>query len=361
MKFLIAGFGSIGRRHFRNLLALGERDILLYRTRLSTLPEDELQGFPVETDLSAALAQRPDCVIVSNPTALHLEVAIPAARQGCHLLIEKPISHSLERIDELQAALHSGGGKALVGFQFRFHPGLQWIKRLLSSDPLPPSPLSLSPLSPSPLTPDPLGRPLSFRAHWGEYLPAWHPWEDYRQGYSARADLGGGVILTLSHPFDYLRWLFGEVEALWAFSARLSHLSLDVEDTAEIGLRYQSKVLGSLHLDYNQRPPAHWLEIVCSQGTLRWDNADGAVRLWAAQDGAMIDPRGATGWQVFPPPENFERNDLFLAEMRHFLAVARGQEVPACTLEDGLQALKLALSAQQGSYSIHDRPAFASH
>ncbi len=78
MKFLIAGLGSIGRRHLRNLLALGERDILLYRTHHSSLPDDELAGFPVETDLEAALAHQPDAVIVSNPTALHLQVAIPA-------------------------------------------------------------------------------------------------------------------------------------------------------------------------------------------------------------------------------------------------------------------------------------------
>ena len=73
MKFLIAGLGSIGRRHLRNLVSLGERDILLYRTHRSTLPEDELAPFPVETDLEAALAHQPDAVIVANPTALHLE------------------------------------------------------------------------------------------------------------------------------------------------------------------------------------------------------------------------------------------------------------------------------------------------
>ena len=86
---MIAGLGSIGRRHLRNLLALGERDILLYRTHQSTLPDDELASFPVETDLDAALAHNPDAVIVANPTALHLDVAIPAARTGCHLLLEK--------------------------------------------------------------------------------------------------------------------------------------------------------------------------------------------------------------------------------------------------------------------------------
>ena len=326
MKVLIAGLGSIGRRHLRNLLALGERDILLYRTGRSALPEDELRGFPVEADLAAALEHHPEAVIVANPTALHLEVAIPAAERGCHLLIEKPLSHSLDGVERLQRAVRGGGGQVLMGFQFRFHPGLQKIKQLLSPEP------------------SPIGRSLSVRAHWGEYLPGWHPWEDYRQGYSARADLGGGALLTLCHPLDYLRWFFGEVEALWAFAGRLGDLALDVEDTAEIGLRFADGVLGSVHLDYNQRPSAHCLEIVGTQGTIHWDNADGAVHVYQFPVGAEGLPS-----QQIPVPAGFERNDLFLAEMRHFLALTRGEEEPACTLEDGIHALYLSLAARQSA------------
>jgi predicted dehydrogenase len=316
MKILIAGLGSIGRRHLHNLLALGEQDILLYRTHLSTLPEADLADLPVETDLAAALAHSPQAVIVSNPTSLHLDVAIPAAEAGCHLLLEKPVSHSLERVDELQAAVKRGGGQVYVGYQFRFHPGLQQVQRLL--------------------TEGAIGRPLSVRAHWGEYLPGWHPWEDYRQGYSARADLGGGVIFTLCHPLDYLRWLFGEVVELWAFAGQIGDLELQVEDIAEICLRFSRGLLGSVHLDYNQRPPTHRLEIIGTQGTLQWDNADGAVRLYRASRGQ---------WEAFPAPEGFERNYLFLAQMRHFLEVASGIATPLCTLEDGIRALQLALAA----------------
>ncbi|MBN1147672.1 MAG: Gfo/Idh/MocA family oxidoreductase [Anaerolineales bacterium] len=316
MKFVIAGAGSIGRRHSRNLQALGESDILFYRTGQGVLPDDELAGFPVERDLQAALAHRPDALIVSNPTALHLDIAIPAAQAGCHLFLEKPISHSLERLDELQAAVRRGGGQVLVGYQFRFHPGLRQARRLLAEGAI--------------------GRPISVRAHWGEYLPCWHPWEDYRRGYSARADLGGGVILTLSHPLDYLRWLLGEVSALWAFAGQLSDLELQVEDTAEIGLRFANRVLGSVHLDYNQRPPSHRLEIIGAQGAIRWDNADGATHVHRASDEA---------WQAYPPPQGFERNHLFLEQMHHFLEVVKGRAEPECSLDDGVKALQLALAA----------------
>src|SRR5262245_17455937 len=131
MKFLIAGLGSIGRRHMRNLIALGEKDIVLYRTRKSTMPEEDLAEFPQETDLQVALTKhKPDAVIVANPTGYHLDVAIPAAKAGCALLLEKPLSHSTERLDELQAAVQKSGSKTLVGFQFRFHPGMIRAKQL---------------------------------------------------------------------------------------------------------------------------------------------------------------------------------------------------------------------------------------
>ncbi len=322
MKILIAGFGSIGRRHFRNLLALGERDVLFLRSKRSTLPDEEIVGFPVETDIAAALAHQPDAVIVSNPTSLHLDVAIPAAEAGCHLLLEKPISHSMERIDELAAAVNRGGGQVLVGFQFRYHPQLRQIAQILANDEI--------------------GRPLGARVHWGEYLPDWHPWEDHRQGFSARADLGGGVILTLTHPLDYLRWLLGDVSALWAFTARARELEIDVEAVAEIGLRFANGVLGSVHLDYVQRPHTHRFEIIGTQGTIRWDYIAGTLRVFRASKDE---------WEVFSNPDGFERNQLFLDQMRHFLAVARDVEQPLCTLSDGIWAQKLAMAAHQSARS----------
>lgn len=318
MKFMIAGLGSIGRRHLRHLKALGESDILLYRTHKSTLPDDELAVYPVETDLAAALAARPDAVVVSNPTALHLDVAIPAAEQGCHILLEKPVSHSLEGLDTLKQAARKSGARILVGFQFRYHPGLRRIVEVLSSGEV--------------------GRPVSFRVHWGEYLPGWHPWEDYRESYSARQDLGGGVILTLTHPLDYLHWIFGAVDAEWSFNGQLSDLEVDVVDTAEIGLRFASGVVGSVHLNYIQRPPRHQLEIVCTQGTIRWDNAGKGVEVFRAEEDA---------WVFHPLPDDFERDDLFRQQMSHFLQVASGKAAPRCTLDDGIVALQLALAAHQ--------------
>jgi predicted dehydrogenase len=320
MKFLIAGFGSIGRRHLRNLQALGQEDIVLYRSHRSTLKDDEIAHLPVETDLEKALAHKPDGVIISNPTALHLDVAIPAAQAGCHILMEKPVSDSMERMDALKAALKQGGGKMLVGFQFRFHPGLQQAKRFLDDGAI--------------------GDLISVRSHWGEYLPDWHPWEDYRQSYAARKDLGGGVVRTLCHPLDYLRWLVGELESVWAFSGNLGGLDINVEDVSEIGLQFDRGVLGSVHLDFCQRPPRHTLEMIGNQGTITWDNATGGVRLYCAEKGE---------WEDFPAPEGFDRNDLFLAETRNFINMIEGKEEPVCSFEDGVRAMEIVLAVCQSS------------
>jgi predicted dehydrogenase len=313
MKILLAGLGSVGRRHLRNLRFLGETDLLLYRTGKATLPDEELAGYPVETGLPAAFAYKPDAVIVSNPTAYHLDVAIPAAEAGCHILLEKPVSHSLDGVDRLRAAAARTGARVLVGFQFRWHPGLQAVKRLLDAGEI--------------------GAPVSARAQWGEYLPDWHPWEDYRAGYAARPDLGGGAVLTLSHPIDYLRWMLGEVETVSGATSS-NGLGLPVEDTAEITLGFASGALGSVHLDYVRRPPSHGFEIVGTEGTLKWDNASGGVSVYRAGVGA---------WEEIPTPAGFERNVMFVEEMRHFLAVVRGEEPPACTLEDGIRALEICL------------------
>ncbi len=300
MKFLIAGFGSIGRRHFRNLLALGERDIVLLRSFKSTLEAKELEGFPVETDLARALAHQPDAVIVATPTALHLDAAIPAVAAGCHVLLEKPVAASLDDLPRLHEAQRRTGARILVGFQYRFHPHFRRTRELLGQGAI--------------------GRPLTARAQYGEYLPGFHPWEDYRASYSARADLGGGVLLTLCHPLDYLFWFFGAGTLLWKQAPRLSDLEIQVEDVAELGFRMPAGELATVHLNFFQRPALHRFEICGTAGTLTWDQTDQVLRVFSAATGA---------WENTPAPAGYERNEMFLEEMRHFLRVVRGEEPPA--------------------------------
>lgn len=314
---LIAGLGSVGRRHLANLTGLGWTRVRLYRTGRSTLPEADLAAFPVEHDLSAALARRPLAVIISNPSALHLPVALAAARAGAHLLIEKPLSHDLDGVAELEAIVARQELQVLVGFQFRFSPGLRQVKRWLDAGAI--------------------GTVVSARAQWGEYLPDMHPWEDHRTGYAARADLGGGVLLTLCHPFDYLRWLIGDIDDVFAIAARPRMGTRDVEDCVEVGLTFANGASGHVHLDFLQRPREHRLTIVGTAGTLTWSDGDHVARRFCVE---------TKEWEAIAPPHRYERNEMFIEEMRHFLACIRGEARPACTLQDGVAALKVTMAAK---------------
>jgi predicted dehydrogenase len=334
MKVLIAGLGSIGQRHVRNLRRLlGDAvTILAWRTQRSTHVLDDQMTIHPDTNvehcynlqvffsMEEALRHQPDIVFVTNPTSLHLSVALVAAEAGCHLFIEKPLSHSLAGLERLTSLVEEKALCVMVGFQFRFHPGLRLVKRLLLEGAI--------------------GPVVSAHAHWGEYLPGWHPWEDYRQSYSARAVLGGGVILTLCHPFDYLRWLLGEVQAVSTVVGYTPSLELDVEDTASITLRFESGVIGAVHLNYIQRPPSHWLHIIGQAGTIQWDAAGGAVRCYRAD---------RDEWEVMLSPPDFERNTMFLDEMHHFLDCIAGRTQPLVTLEDGIRTLKIALAAKRSA------------
>lgn len=321
MRFLICGLGSAGRRHLRNLVALGQEDIVLFRTGKSTLPDEDLHQYPVETNFETALNRwNPTATIVANPTSLHMAVALPAAKAGSHLLIEKPISHNLDGIKELQDVIAEKAVQVLVGFQFRYHPGLNHVKRILEDQAL--------------------GDIFTVDVVWGEYLPDWHPWEDYRESYSAKVELGGGVVLTLCHPFDYLRWLFGEPETIIAEIGNSGHLDLEVEDSADVILGFPAGFNATVHLDYLQRPEIHQLKIVGSKGTLIWDNADGSVRWWSVD---------ANEWPTLTVPKGFDRNQLFLDEIEHFLEVVSGKVDPLCSLEDGIMALKVAMGIHRSA------------
>jgi predicted dehydrogenase len=319
---LVAGLGSIGKRHLDNLRALGETRLALFRTGRGTLVNGDPDGVAVHRDLESALAGRPRAVIVANPTALHVPLALAAARSGVHLLIEKPLSDSLEGVLELRREIDARGLVALVGFQFRFHPALRKIKEWLAGSAV--------------------GRVVSVHARWGECLRGWHPWEDYRGSYSARRNLGGGVVLTLCHPFDYLRWLIGEIATVSAEAAQLGGLGIEVEDTAVVALRFATGAVGSVELDYVERPPVHTLRILGQRGRIHWDNASGVARL-QDREGHVV--------ASFAPGCGFERNSLFLAEMRHFLRCLAGEDSPECTVEDGIRALRVALAVGEAAAS----------
>ncbi|MBN2012077.1 Gfo/Idh/MocA family oxidoreductase [candidate division KSB1 bacterium] len=318
LSFAIVGLGSIGQRHLSNLLNLGQRNITLIRTGHSTLTNELLQQFPVESDLQKVLRQKPTAVIVSNPSSMHINTALQATAHGVHVLIEKPVSNTLEHTSELTNLIDEQMIISLIGFQFRFHPALRHIEQWL--------------------TERRIGKIISVHAHWGEYLPGWHPWENYQHSYSGRKELGGGPLLTLCHPIDYLRWLIGEIESVYCASNKISHLNIDTEDTAAIILRFQSGAIGTVYLDYVENPARHELSIIGETGIIQWNNKTGAARLIHAQ-----------AEHLFTPDPRFERNTMFLHEMQHFIESIKQSKKTICDIHDGIMTLKIVLAAKQSA------------
>lgn len=321
VKLLVAGVGSIGRRHLRNLRQIGAGDLLVYRT--TRRPAPELDGtIGVFGSLEEALEQKPDAVFITNPTSLHVPTALTAARRGCHLFIEKPLSHSLDGVAELAETVENAGLVVLVGCNLRFHPLLRRARELLCDGAI--------------------GRVTGARLEVGEYLPDWHPGENYRTGYSARRDLGGGVILTLIHELDYAYWLFGDVEHVYAVAGRQSGLEIDVEDTADILLGSRAGVTINIHMDYIQRPPTRTLQVTGEGGTLRWDYHRGQLAVYSVRTKA---------WQEWSDPPGFERNQMFLDEVSHFLECLAGRARPLIPLQEGRRVLEVALAAKRSTES----------
>jgi predicted dehydrogenase len=334
MKILMVGLGGIGQRHTRNLSTiLGDRlELMAYRTqRVSPLLTDRLQVEPggdveeryrirVFTDLDEALDQKPEATFICNPSNLHIPVAIKAAQAGCHLFLEKPISDDTEGILQLMEIVQEKRLIGYVGYQMRFHPCLRYVKDLLARNGI--------------------GTILAAQAEVGEYLPGWHTYEDYRQMYAARRDLGGGVILTQIHEMDYLYWLFGLPHRIFSLGGHLSSLEIDVEDIASSLIEF--KVNGNLvpvqlHQDYVQRPPTRTLQIIGNLGRVNVDLVNLSVR-YSDADGQLVDDIHFDG---------FQRNQLFIDELTHFLACIRGEEKPLVSIQDGLISLQMALAAKQ--------------
>ncbi len=331
LKILVAGLGAIGQRHLRNLRTiLGDTvQLSAFRRRgLNQVLSDTLQieagvtpaekyGLTIFTDLSAALADRPDAVFICTPSSHHLPLALVAAEAGCHLFIEKPLADTYAGAEQLADLVDQRGLTAVVGYQMRFHPCLLAAQALLAQGGI--------------------GQPVAVRAEVGEYLPAWHTYENYRQTYGARRDLGGGAVLSQIHEIDYLLWLFGPARRVFSLGGHLSNLEIDVEDVASTLLECTAagRVL-PIHLqqDYLQRPPSRTLQVVGDEGKLLIDFR--AVKL------TVFDPTGQVAQQqTFA---DFQRNDLFLNELRSFLAQLQGQPTGLVTVRADLATLRTALA-----------------
>lgn len=323
-RLLIVGLGSIGSRHARLARQLIPNVQIVALRHQNSAPRDGIDR--CITSLGEALQFSPQAAVIANPATFHLDIALSLARAGVHLLIEKPISSETDGVLELIEIAQKQRITLMTGYNMRFLPSLLRFKELIQERIY--------------------GRVLSVRAEAGQYLPSWRPAADYREGVSAKALLGGGVLRELSHEIDYLRWIFGEVEWVSATLLRQSDLEIDVEDTAHLILGFEraaklsdKPLVGSLNLDFIRRDTARSCVAICENGTLRWNAIAGTI------DGFDTT---ANAWQTIFVHQS-QRDDSYIAEWRHFLNCISNGETPKISGQDGLAVLKVIEAARQSS------------
>ena len=300
------GMGAIGKRHLNNVCQLittqgNTYTIDLYRSSMTRELSEDIKALVANQYLCSQEVQRAyDMVFITNPTSLHLETALKFRPYTKAFFIEKPVFSSFD-VDE-QAIAHLDEIPSYVACPLRYNPVLQYVKQHVD-----------------------LEKVISVRAMSSSYLPDWRPGQDYRQTYSAHAELGGGVDIDLIHEWDYLTWIFGMPTQCLGIVGRFSNLEIDSNDTA-LYVAKNGKLTYELHLDYFGRKTQRTLDIFTQDDTIQCDIVGGTVTY--LKEGRTID-------------FNSERNAFQMAEIQHFFDIAEGKAANDSNVSHGVQVLKL--------------------
>jgi predicted dehydrogenase len=320
INILIIGCGSIGKRHISNLAKLGYKNVHALRTvsRGSGKIENEF-GIKCFTVAREAFNAKPNITFVCTPTSEHIKYVKKALEKDSHVLVEKPISHSLKGISQIVKLSRKKRKIVHVGYQWRYHPVFIKLREIIKSGKL--------------------GKVLSFHISMGNYLPDWHPHEDYRISYAGKKSLGGGVVLTFSHEIDYCQFLFGRAVKVASFLGRESGLEIDTEDTADILLNLKNNISGTIHLDYLQRPVRQSGYIILEKGRIDWDVRKNIILVRHSSNGKIR--RISFG--------DYALNNMYIDEVKDFLRSVNRGKYSCENLKESILSLKTALAAIRAS------------
>lgn len=284
---LIFGAGSIGERHVKILQGLGYSNIWIYRQRKLSFRNIDEKTVHIFTDLNQTDEIKPKSAIICTPTFQHLQQALFCVERGIHILIEKPLSHNLADYEKLLDATIKNTSYVQVAYMLRYHDFFQNIKLIIENRKM--------------------GNLISMQTYWGEYLPDWHPWEDYQQSYSARKELGGGAALTLSHDIDLINWLSGSAVNEWnTLKNYRSSLQIKVESGADISIGYQNGITAHCHINFHEQNPKRSYRFVFDEGSIEIDYYKSIMTTFY---------KGETTLQTIL---NFDRNKLYESQTLDF-------------------------------------------
>lgn len=292
MRAAVVGYGSIGMRHARIMNRWTEHVAIVSRRNI----DHPYRYTSIEELLSK---ENPDYLIVANNTSDHwstLEVVAEMGFKGV-VLVEKPLSDQVEK-GKL------GLAHCFVGYNLRFHPILQRLKKALQNETV-----------------------VSAHIYAGQYLPQWRPNTDYRQGYSASKAKGGGVLRDLSHELDYMNWLLGKWEKVVSLGGKLTDLEIDSDDHYTLLLQQQHCPSVVVHLNY--------LDHVNQRRIIIHTNSTTYIADLINQTLQVNDK--ITQFQV-------QRDDTYIAMHQ---AILSGEYASVCTLEDAMVTMRLIEASEQ--------------
>lgn len=314
MRIVLVGLGSIGKRHLRNISAIWPSACLIIVSASERqLSAAELAGCQ-QLSLEQAVLAKPDFALIASPANLHMQHAAVFRQAGIPVLIEKPVSHQLPLAEDF---VNSSDPDYLcsLGYCLRYLPSALVVRDLLSADKV--------------------GRIYSVHSSVGQHLSQWRRETDYHNSVSAKSELGGGVLLELSHEFDYLLWLFSTLRVGFCQLSR-TELGLDVEERADVVMTGLDGLVCYLHLDFVQQVPQRSCMIVGQNGRIEWDLLGNSVYVVSS-----------TGRELIYHQPDWDKNQMYLLMLQDFVkAVDRKSKAPV-PLDAGIEVLRLIEQAKQ--------------
>ena len=311
---VIVGAGSIGERHLRCFLATGRVEVSVCEVNpaLRAAMAERYQVKHTFEAYDAALASQPDAVVICTPAHLHIALAAQAVRQGAHVLIEKPLSATLDGVVELQQEVARRRVISAVAYVYRAHPALAAMRVAIQSGRF--------------------GQAVQIVVVAGQNFPFYRP--AYRETYYRDRKTGGGAVQdALTHFINAAEWLVGPTECLVADVGHLLLEGVTVEDTVHVLTRHGT-VMGCFSLNQHQAPPETTITVICQRGTTRFEYHDCRWR-WSAKPGGE--------WHD-EPASPLERDTLFIRQAEAFLGAMDGGNQPLCSLAEAVQTLRVNLA-----------------
>ena len=296
-----------------------DADIILC-TKRKDLNFSKNQNVRVFNTLDECIAQKPDFAVITNETAYHITSALKIAKKGIDLFIEKPLSNSTKNIKTLEKIVKEKKIITQMGFNLRFHECIKKINQLVKQKKI--------------------GKIISVQCENGSYFPDWHPYEDYRKSYAGKQKLGGGIILTMIHDIDYLFWIFGNVKQVFSVAGKYSDLDISAEDYCASIVGFKNKIIAEIHLDFFLRPEFRSCKIRGTKGIIYWNSNDNSVKLFN---------HSKKIWRTVLKLEKFQRNQMYIDEMKHFVKCIKKREKTINDLKEGIMTMNVALAMKKSA------------